>query len=103
MDMWRIITLETHDAFLNMALDEAASEAPPRRVQRFCHYSFYRWQPSAVSMAIFKVWKMKWPQKNAVKRADIRRRTGGGAVFTTMKEKLRIALSRRNPFPQRNH
>lgn len=80
--MWRIIPLQTHDAFMNMALDEACSEgvaanttAPTIR--------FYRWQPSAVSIGYFQSLKDEVAiQKCREAGIDVvRRRTGGGAVF----------------------
>ena len=82
--MWRIITLETHDAFLNMALDEAASEAiaaPGSTVLPTIR--FYRWQPSAVSIGYFQSLEDEVAtEKCREAGVDIvRRRTGGGAVF----------------------
>lgn len=79
---WRVIPLETHDAFLNMALDEACSEAvaagkvPPT-------IRFYRWKPSAVSIGYFQsLHDEVATQQCAEAGVDaVRRRTGGGAVF----------------------
>jgi len=79
---WRIIPLQTDDAFTNMALDEACSEGvaanqvPPT-------IRFYRWQPSAVSIGYFQ----SLHDEVATEKCQgagidvVRRRTGGGAVF----------------------
>lgn len=72
---WRVIELETHDAYMNMALDEACCEQPTIR--------FYRWQPSAVSIGYFQSLEDEIAV-NECARAEvdiIRRRTGGGAVY----------------------
>ena len=89
--MWRIIPVETHDAFLNMALDEAASEAiaaaessgGPGKGLVLPTIRFYRWQPSAVSIGYFQSLEDEVAtEKCSAAGIDIvRRRTGGGAVF----------------------
>lgn len=79
---WRLIKLETHDAFMNMALDEACSEAVKAR-ESLPTIRFYRWQPSAVSIGYFQ----SLHDEVAVEKCKeagvdvVRRRTGGGAVF----------------------
>ena len=50
---WRLVQLETHDAFTNMSIDEAvsefvASEKSPPTVR------LYKWSPSAVSIGYFQ-------------------------------------------------
>lgn len=79
---WRVLALETEDAFTNMAVDEAVSErvadgegAPTLR--------FYRWSPSAVSIGYFQSLRDE-VDIEACERDGIdyvRRRTGGGAVY----------------------
>ncbi len=81
-ELWRVIPLETHNAAMNMAIDEAISEAiaagkaPPT-------IRFYRWKPSAVSIGYFQ----GLHQEVAVDVCQrlgvevVRRRTGGGAVY----------------------
>lgn len=79
---WRVVSLETHDAYTNMALDEAVSEkvaagesAPTIR--------FYRWKPSAVSIGYFQSLEEEVDVEEC-RAADVdyvRRRTGGGAVY----------------------
>lgn len=79
---WRVVRTETHDAYLNMALDEAGSEAvkagrsPPT-------IRFYRWKPSAVSIGYFQGLRDEVNIEACRKLGIdyIRRRTGGGAVY----------------------
>ena len=79
---WRVVGLETRDAYSNMALDNAlvegvrdGSSAPTIR--------FYRWLPSAVSIGHFQ----SMEDEVDVGRCDelgvsyVRRITGGGAVY----------------------
>lgn len=79
---WRIIPLETHDAFTNMALDEACCEAVARGEARPT-IRFYQWRPSAVSIGYFQ----SLEDEIAVDVCErdgvniVRRRTGGGAVY----------------------
>ena len=82
MDTWRLLPLETNDAFMNMAVDEAiltariAGQVPDT-------LRFYRWQPSAVSVG-----KNQNPVNevylDACKRLGVdlvRRISGGGTVY----------------------
>ncbi len=82
MDTWRLLPLETNNAFMNMAIDEAIltariAEQVPNTLR------FYRWQPSAVSVG-----KNQKPEDevylDACKRLDVdvvRRISGGGTVY----------------------
>jgi lipoate-protein ligase A len=79
---WRLVDLQQHDAFTNMAIDEAVSEAvasgasPPT-------IRFYTWTPSAVSIGYFQSLADEVDLENC-KDAGVdwvRRRTGGGAVY----------------------
>jgi len=82
MEKWRIIPLETHNAFLNMALDESASEAIAEG-KSLPTIRFYRWQPSAVSIGYFQSLADEVAlDKCRLYGVDVvRRRTGGGAVY----------------------
>ncbi len=79
---WRIIPLETNTAAMNMAIDEAISEAvaagkaPPT-------IRFYRWQPSAVSIGYFQGLHEEVAMDVCEELGVdvVRRRTGGGAVY----------------------
>ena len=82
MDTWRLLQLETNNAFMNMAIDEAILTARiagqvPNTLR------FYRWQPSAVSVG-----KNQNPEAevylDACKRLGVdivRRISGGGTVY----------------------
>ncbi len=79
---YRIIALEMHNAFMNMAIDETISESVAKKEQ-MPTIRFYRWLPSAVSIGYFQsmedivdVWKCRDLGINIV-----RRMTGGGAVY----------------------
>ncbi len=79
---WRVVPLETHDAYTNMALDEAVSEKistgeqPPT-------VRFYRWQPSACSVGYFQSLEEEVDLEECRDGGIdwVRRRTGGGAVY----------------------
>ena len=82
MDTWRFLPLQTSNAALNMAIDEAiltarVAEKVPNTLR------FYRWQPSTVSIG-----KNQTPEKevylDAAKRLGVdvvRRCSGGGTVY----------------------
>jgi lipoate-protein ligase A len=82
MDTWRLLPLQTDNAFMNMAIDEAILTAKisgqvPNTLR------FYRWQPSAVSIG-----KNQNPEAevylDACKRLGVdvlRRISGGGTVY----------------------
>ena len=82
MDTWRLISLQTNNAFMNMAIDEAILNS---NVAGFVPNTlrFYRWQPSAVSVG-----KNQNPEKelylDACSRLGVdivRRISGGGTVY----------------------
>lgn len=79
---WRLIEIEQHDAFMNMALDEACAEAVARR-DVLPTIRFYRWNPGAVSIGYFQSLEDEVnTEKCAEAKIDVvRRRTGGGAVY----------------------
>jgi lipoate-protein ligase A len=82
MNTWRLLPLETNNAFMNMAIDEAILNARiaghvPNTLR------FYRWQPSAVSIG-----KNQNPEAevylDACKQLGVdvvRRISGGGTVY----------------------
>jgi lipoate-protein ligase A len=82
METWRLIPLETHNAFMNMAIDEAIltariAEQVPNTLR------LYMWKPSAVSIG-----KNQKPQETVYPEALrkhgidlVRRISGGGTVF----------------------
>ena len=82
MNTWRLLPLQTNNAFMNMAIDEAIltariAEKVPNTLR------FYRWQPSAVSIG-----KNQNPENElylgACKKQGVdlvRRISGGGTVY----------------------
>ncbi len=79
---WRVISTGVFDAFRNMALDEAISEAITNGSSE-ATIRFYEWKPSAVSIGYFQSLERE-VNAEACKRYGVdvvRRRTGGGAVY----------------------
>jgi len=82
MDTWRLLPIETHNAFMNMAIDEAilrqrVAEAVPNTLR------FYRWKPSAVSIGKFQKLENEVLSENCGKIGVdvVRRISGGGTVY----------------------
>lgn len=79
---WRVVGLEVHDGFMNMAIDETVSEGVNKGISPPT-IRFYRWKPSAVSIGCFQ----SLLDEVNVKKCEelgidyVRRRTGGGAVY----------------------
>ena len=82
MNAWRLLRLETNNAFMNMAVDEAILQARiagkvPNTLR------FFRWQPSAVSIGrfqdVFKEVNVENCRKSGVD--FVRRISGGGSVY----------------------
>lgn len=79
---WRVIPLEIHDAFFNMAADDAIGEgvkegtSPPT-------IRFYKWKPGAVSIGHFQSMndEVDVDKCRELGIDFIRRKTGGGAVY----------------------
>lgn len=82
MDTWRLVPLETNNAFMNMAIDEAMLNA---RIAGIAPNTlrFYRWQPSAVSIGKNQLAENE-VYIDACRRLNVdmvRRISGGGAVY----------------------
>jgi lipoate-protein ligase A len=79
---WRLLELETHKAFMNMAIDEAILQA---RIENKVPSTlrFYRWKPSAVSIGKFQTLEKEVSLEGCRKYGVdvVRRMTGGGAVY----------------------
>jgi lipoate-protein ligase A len=82
MDTWRLIPLETHNGFMNMAIDEAILTS---RIQNLVPNTirFYQWKPSAVTIG-----KNQNPNEQVYLGALrehgvglVRRTSGGGTVY----------------------
>ncbi len=82
MNDWRLLKLETRDAYRNMAIDEAILTA---RIGDLTSNTirFYRWNPSAVSIGKFQNIENEVHLGNCRKHGVdvVRRITGGGAVY----------------------
>jgi lipoate-protein ligase A len=82
LDIWRLLKLETHDAFMNMAIDEAILKARiEKRVPNTLR--LYKWRPSAVSVGKFQKIENEVQIDNCRKCGIdlVRRITGGGTVY----------------------
>jgi len=90
---WRVVELETHDAYFNMALDEAVCESimkgssPPT-------IRFYTWKPGAVSIGCFQSMKdeVNLGMCRELGVDCIRRWTGGGAVYHDAKGEITYSM-----------
>lgn len=82
MNDWRLLKLETNNAFMNMAVDEAILRARiARKVPNTLR--FFMWQPSAVSIGRFQEVSKEVLVENCKKHGIdiVRRISGGGAVY----------------------
>lgn len=89
MNNWRLLKLETHNAFMNMTIDEAILRAKignlvPNTLR------FYRWKPSAVSIGKFQELKNEVLLENCRKHGVdvVRRITGGGTVYHDAEDEI---------------
>jgi len=82
MAVWRLLKLETYNAFMNMAIDEAIMKA---RIENHVQNTlrFYCWNPSAVSIGRFQNIEKEVQLDNCRKHGVdiVRRITGGGTVY----------------------
>lgn len=82
MSSWRLIDLEIHDGFTNMAIDEAILQA---RIENKVPNTFrlYRWHPSCASIGRNQSMRHEVDIEACKKLGVdyIRRITGGGAVY----------------------
>jgi len=82
MNVWRLLPLETYNAYMNMAIDEAIFHA---RINGLVPDTlrFYRWSPSAVSVGRFQRIEEQVFVENCNKLGVdvVRRITGGGTVY----------------------
>ncbi|MEM3642017.1 MAG: biotin/lipoate A/B protein ligase family protein [Candidatus Bathyarchaeia archaeon] len=82
MNSWRLLKLETNNAYVNMAIDEAILTA---RIKNLVPNTirFYRWSPSAVSIGRFQKLENEIYLDNCRNFGVdvVRRITGGGTVY----------------------
>jgi len=93
MTYWRLLKLETRNAYLNMAMDEAVLTA---RIKGLAPNTirFYRWNPSAVSIGKFQIVENEVYLENCRKHGIdvVRRITGGGAVYLDAEGELTYSV-----------
>lgn len=94
MSLWRLLPLETHNAFMNMAIDEAILTAHISN-QVPNTFRLYRWQPSAVSIGRNQNPQNELYVDNCQKMgADIVRRiSGGGTVFHSAVDEVTYSVT----------
>ena len=103
MRLWRLLDVETHNAFMNMAIDEAIlreriEEKIPNTIR------FYRWKPSAVSIGRFQKIEKEVYLENCEKLGVdvIRRISGGGTVYHSQKELTYSVIAKTDDFGTKN-
>ena len=93
MLIWRLIKSEAHNAFTNMAIDEAIlrariEEKVPNTVR------IYSWRPSAVSIGRFQKIRNEVQLENCRKHgvSVVRRISGGGAVYHDSQDEVTYSI-----------
>lgn len=93
VDAWRLLNLETYDAFMNMAIDEAVLRS---RIKNLVPNTvrFYCWNPSAVSIGKFQDIEKEVQLDNCTKQGVdvVRRITGGGAVYHDAEDEVTYSV-----------
>ena len=93
MRAWRLLRLEIHNAFMNMAIDEAILKA---RIENLVPNTirFYRWKPSAVSIGKFQSIEKEVHLDNCRKHGVdvVRRITGGGTVYHDAEDEITYSV-----------
>lgn len=88
-----MLKLETYDAFMNMAIDEAILNA---RIEGLITDTlrFYRWKPSAVSIGKFQRVEEEVQLENCTERGIdvVRRITGGGTVYHDAEDEITYSV-----------
>jgi lipoate-protein ligase A len=93
MGAWRLLKLETHNAFMNMAIDEAILRA--RIAERIPNtLRFYRWKSSAVSIGKFQKLENEVYLDNCRRLGVdvVRRISGGGTVYHDAEDEVTYSL-----------
>lgn len=90
---WRMLKPERHDAFMNMAIDEAVLTA---RIEDRAPNTLrlYRWKPSAVSIGKFQTIEKEVQVDNCRKLGVdvVRRITGGGTVYHDAEDEITYSV-----------
>jgi len=93
VEEWRFLDTGLHNAFYNMALDEAIAIAKTKNLVPNT-VRFYRWQPSAVSIGYFQSMEdeVDIAACNEWRVDYVRRVTGGGAVYHDKEGELTYSI-----------
>jgi lipoate-protein ligase A len=93
LDIWRLLKLETHDAYVNMAIDEAVLTARMGKLVPDT-VRFYGWKPSAVSIGKFQSIQNEVQLENCRKHGVdiVRRVTGGGTVYHDSEDEITYSV-----------
>jgi lipoate-protein ligase A len=93
MFMWRLLKHDAHDAFFNMAVDEAILQS---RIEGRAPNTLrlYRWRPSAVSIGRFQNIQDEVNLEACRNRGvdAVRRVSGGGAVYHDSKDEVTYSV-----------
>ena len=93
MKAWRLLKLETHNAAMNMAIDEAILTA--RTINRVPNtLRLYQWKPSAVSIGKNQKLENEVQLDNCRRLGFdvVRRISGGGAVYHDERDEITYSL-----------
>ena len=90
---WRVVELEVHDASMNMALDEAATESVRKGIS-LPTIRFYTWKPAAVSIGYFQAIRDEVNLEICRQLGVdcVRRWTGGGAVYHDLEREITYSV-----------
>lgn len=93
MSEWRVVGLEEHDAFRNMAMEESVVEHIKNGAAKPT-IRFYRWNPSAVSIGRFQSMRdeINLEKCKELGITAVRRITGGGAVYHDYEGELTYSI-----------
>ena len=94
MKTWRLLKLETHNAFMNMSIDEAILTA--RTIDRVPNtLRLYQWKPSAVSIGKNQNPENEVQLDNCRKLGVdvVRRISGGGTVYHDERDEVTYSLT----------
>ena len=93
MSSWRLLKLETHNAFVNMGIDEAILRA---RIEEKAPNTLrlYRWRPPAVSIGRFQNIYNEVNLENCKTHGVdvVRRISGGGAVYHDSEDEITYSV-----------
>jgi len=101
MEKWRLLGFDIHDAYTNMATDEALARLVGAGVSENT-IRLYRWKPSAVSIGYFQLLEEEVDVEacRSLGFDIVRRMTGGGAVYHDTNGEITYSLIARQGHPR---